>query len=423
MISMDEPTSFDFRGDRMSIKEIVDYLEVKKPRAWRDGHYPWQFRFEILHGLDDYTGFYYDTPLIGQIYGRSDTDVEKRGSCLPTSFEMAVEHLFPTPPRIWSLPPNTPQRIGGYTTITYPRSVIGKVQYDCSQNRLGELRLGGIRYPINQVMLHDIFRCNPMRMMSIINHSSLGIKIASNLNLLQESSRVEYTATEEPYHNLNSDSLERLTLVPSYVPTPYNYPNRMEFMGMFGLIDKMPGPVFETKDIRTWNIVRSLLQGRTPILTYKFCRPNLNLKPSSDEDGFLIYDERDWDLNEDRNYCDDFNPEEWPDMQGHAIVAIGLKKIDNELYFLINDPGPSLKMDIREGEFEFLHPDDPKLECGSQYWISESKLLKGRMSIDGLFEITRDANVLDSSAAVHEVSEFRMGRKVKENKIHRIVIL
>jgi hypothetical protein len=80
-------------------------------------------------------------------------------------------------------------------------------------------------------------------------------------------------------------------------------------------------------------------------------------------------------------------------------------------------------MDIREGEFEFLPPDDPKLECGSQYWISESKLLKGRMSIDGLFEITRDAKVLDSSAAVHEVSEFRMGRKVKENKIDRIVIL
>jgi hypothetical protein len=410
------------------LDEIISYLEENKPRAWKDGHYPWQFRFEILHGLDDYTGFYYDTPLIGQIYGRSDTDNEKRGSCLPTSFEMAVEHLFPTPPRIWSFSPNTPQRIGGYTTITYPRSVIGKVQYEGSQNKLGELRLGGIRYPINQVMLHDIFRCNPMRMMSIINRSSLGLKIASNLNLLQESCRVEYTATEEPYDNLNSVSLQRLTLVDDtifQIKSAAFWYNSEDVMLSFLMKNhsKLPGPVFETKDIRTWNIVRSLLQGRTPILTYKFCRPKLKLKPSSDEDGFPIYDERGWDLNEDRNHCDDFNPEEWPDMQGHAIVAIGLKKMGDELYFLINDPGPSLKMDIREGEFEFLLPDDPKLECGSQYWISESKLLKGRMSIDGLFEITRDAKVLDSSAAVHEVSEFRMGRKVKENKIDRIVIL
>jgi hypothetical protein len=405
-----------------TLEQIISYLEQEKPRAWRDGHYPWQLRFEILHGLDDYTGFYYDTPLIGQIYGSSDTDVEKRGSCLPTSFEMAVEHLFPTPPRIWSLPPNTPQRIGGYTTITYPRSVIGKVQYDSSQNRLGELRLGGIRYPINQVMLHDIFRCDPMRMMSIINRSSLGIKIASNMNLDPSSCRDEFAVVEKPYDNLELFPLQRLTLIQSFIGAPINF-DSMKFMMDIIKVDLLPSPVFNTKGTRTWNIVRSLLQGRTPILTYKFCRPKLKLKPSPFEDGFQIYDEKAWEIDEDRNHCDDFNPEDWPDMQGHAIVAIGLKKIDDELYFLINDPGPSLKMDIREGEFEFLLPDDPKLECGSQYWISESKLLEGRMSIDGLFEITRDAKVLDSSAAVHEVSEFRMGRKIKERPIDRIVIL
>ena len=38
--------------------EIISYLEENKPRTWRDGHYPWQFRFELLHGLDEYSGFY-----------------------------------------------------------------------------------------------------------------------------------------------------------------------------------------------------------------------------------------------------------------------------------------------------------------------------------------------------------------------------
>ena len=53
-----------------------------------------QFLFEQIHGIDEYNGFYYDNPNIGQIYDRSQSDSEKRGSCLPASFEMAVEHLF-----------------------------------------------------------------------------------------------------------------------------------------------------------------------------------------------------------------------------------------------------------------------------------------------------------------------------------------
>ena len=102
-----------------------------------------------------------------------------------------------------------------------------------------------------------------------------------------------------------------------------------------------------------------------------------------------------------------------------------MKKVDNELYFLINDPGPSAKIDIREGKFELPSPGDPMFKCGSRYWISESCLLEGRMSIDGLFEISRDYNVLNDSAEIHQVSEFRMGRKVKKKPINpwKIVIL
>ena len=182
--------------------------------------------------------------------------------------------------------------------------------------------------------------------------------------------------------------------------------------------------VFKTKEIRTWNIVRSLFQGRTPILTYQFPRPTFNFDPNP-IDGFPVvvsynYGENYWYLNQ---KSDDFNPDDWPEMQGHAIVAIGLKMINEELYFLINDPGPSLGLDIREAEFELLPPNDPKLACGSRYWISESELLTGRMSIDGLFEISRDFNVLEENAEIHEVSEFRMGRKNKKKPIERVVFL
>ena len=417
--------------------EIISYLDSEKPRAWRDGHYPWQFMFEILHGLDDYTGFYYNNPNIGQIYDRSDTDSEKRGSCVPASFEMAVEHLFPTPPRVWRSPNGLvrSEMYGGYSSKTIPRSTIGKVSYSGTNNPLGELIIGGIRYPINQPMLHDIFRCNPKRMMSIINNSSLGLTIASNLKLSKEICKMGFNEVEMPYNDFNPMVIERLTLVDKDI---MNIKSSIAwFNGESGSLnfvmnhDNLAGPVFETKDIHTWNIVRSLLQGRTPILTYRYPRPDPKFNNNSD--GFPIvtsyhYDEKYWYLNQEGD-SDDFNPEyipdDWPEMQGHAIVAIGLKKIGGELFFLINDPGPSLKMDIREGEFELLPPDDPKLKCGTQYWISENLLLRGRTSIDGLFEVSRDVKVLDESAEIHQVSEFRMGLKEKKKPFAplRIVIL
>ena len=414
--------------------EIISYLDSEKPPAWRDGHYPWQFMFEILHELGDYNGFYYENPNIGQIYDRSDTDPEIRGSCLPTSFEMAVEHLFPTPKYSHSF------------SNTLPRSTTGKVLYSGTNNTLGELILGGIRYPINQVMLHDIFRCNPKRMMSIINSSSMGIKVASSINLDSVDCRHEFGIAENPYHNIDLLSLEKLLRFSITGKSKHDDEGDNEFyikiyrtfklrplsllqttiFSSFLSTKELPGPVFESKDIRTWNIVRSLLQGRTPILTYRFPRPTLYFKNNSD--GFPIvtsykYDEKYCYLNNDGNEDEGFNPDEWPEMQGHAIVAIGLKKMKDELYFLINDPGPSLKIDIREGEFELLHPEDPKLACGSQYWISESNLLEGRMSIDGLFEISREIKVLEESADIHQVSELRMGLKEKKKPIKRIVIL
>ena len=396
--------------------EIISYLEEKKPKAWRDGHYPWQFIFELLHGLGEYSGFYYDNSNIGQIYDRSQSDSEKRGSCLPASFEMAVEHLFP--------PFGRNELDSDYHAKKIQRSKIGNVRYNGTKNNLGELVIGGIRYPINQPILHDMFRCDPVRMMSIMNKSLLGIKIASNLDLNPKSCRDEYRMVERPYHKIGQFGVSRLTLVESFLGTPVNW-TPLRFMIEIIKVDLLPSPIFTTKDNRTWNIVRSLLQGRTPILTYRFSRPKLNLKESSFDDDFQIFDKESMDVDYVTNLLSDFNPDEWPKMQGHAIVVIGLKKVDNELYFLINDPGPSAKIDIREGKFELPSPGDPMFKCGSRYWISESCLLEGRMSIDGLFEISRDYNVLNDSAEIHQVSEFRMGRKVKKKPINpwKIVIL
>ena len=174
--------------------------------------------------------------------------------------------------------------------------------------------------------------------------------------------------------------MSRLTLVESFLGTPANW-TPLRFMIEIIKVDLLPSPIFTTKDNRTWNIVRSLLQGRTPILTYRFSRPKLNLKESSFDDDFQIFDKESMDVDYVTNLLSDFNPDEWPKMQGHAIVVIGLKKVDNELYFLINDPGPSAKIDIREGKFELPSPGDPMFKCGSRYWISESCLLEGRMSI------------------------------------------
>ena len=399
-----------------TLDEIISYIEEKKPRAWRDGHYPWQFLFEQIHGIDEYNGFYYDNPNIGQIYDRSQSDSEKRGSCLPASFEMAVEHLF--------LPLGRNELDSDYHAKSIQRSKIGKIRFKGTKNSLGELVIGGISYPINQPILHDMFRCDPARMMSVMNKSELGIKIASNLHIDPKYCRYEYRMIEKPYHRITQLDVSRLTLVESFIGAPANF-NPMRFMIEMIKVDLLPSPVFTTRDNRTWNIVRSLLQGRTPILTYRFSRPQLNLKKSPFDDDFQICDEESMDVDDYTNNLDDFNPEQWPKMQGHAIVVIGLKKIDDELYFLINDPGPSAKIDIREGKFELLSPSDSMLKCGSRYWISERCLLEGRMSIDGLFEISRDYNVLNDSAEIHQVSEFRMGRKVKKKPIDssRIVIL
>ena len=401
-------------------------MEKEKPLSWRDGHYPWQVLFEMLHDVEEYNGFYYDNPLLGQIYGRSNTDPNKRGSCLPASFEMAVEHLYPIPERLWNHSPNTLQKVGGYSDETNPRSIIGKVRYSGTNSTLGELIIGGIRYPINQPILHDIFRCSPGRMMSVINHSSLGLKIASNLNLDPSICRSGFSKSEKPFDKFSFNSTERrLTMIPIFFSSlTWNNENGVQVL--FDMLKKhmLPCSVFNTKDIRTWNIVRSLFQGRTPILTYQFPRPNFKFKPDP-IDGFPVvvsydYGEIYWGLNQ---KSDEFNPDGWPEMQGHAIVAIGLKMINDELYFLINDPGPALKIDIRDAEFELLHPNDPKLACGSRYWIPESVLLSGRMSIDGLFEISRDFNVVEEDMNIYEISEFRMGRKKKEKPIERVVFL
>ena len=46
-----------------------------------------------------------------------------------------------------------------------------------------------------------MFRCDPARMMSVMNKSELGIKIASNLHIDPKYCRYEYSF-EKPYHRI-----------------------------------------------------------------------------------------------------------------------------------------------------------------------------------------------------------------------------
>ena len=354
-----------------------------------DGHDPWQIQFENLHHSSEYRGFYYDTPLIAQIYGRSDSERDLRGSCLPASFEMAVEHLYP---------PTDPL----YDNYA-PRSVLGRVRYRNGSayvhRTLNERVFGGMRYPMNQVMLHDVFRCNTHRMMRTINRSKLELMIAESTCLTRETAREDFKLAEL---SLRSD-----------IPTlPINPPKSM----VFGKYPVVTHAVFKSRDLRTWNLVRSLLQGRTPIITYEYPRPKLTLNLPKRADYPIVtevdVEEIDIDFVVDEDSC----------ICGHAVVVIGVRNgSGSELEFLINDPGPSPSIELREKPFG--SPYDMGYECGSQYWIPEGMLLEGRMGIVKLFEVSRDLKALDSGK-IHEYSEFRMGRKYKISpRIKRIKIL
>jgi len=263
-------------------------------------------------------GVKYEVKVIGQLFTGKSTE-PSRGSCLPTSFEMAA----------WHLKHKNFRNRGGECSVLgafnssrgppiLPRRRIGSMSTHSRYNFGKTYESTGNRYYWNQPLLHMMFRCNPARMLNLANNSDIDL-------------------------------------------------------GIWDCCRKEP---LEPDDI-----VASLNEGeRTPILTFRYPRPNIGIDPEN-ERGWIEFYSLDGIGVED---------EELPEDEGHAVVITGWKKGPDGLEFLVNDPGPGAGMKERELKLEYIDT----IDCGSKYWITEGALFDGRWSPVGLYEVYSNPEML-----------------------------
>jgi hypothetical protein len=255
-------------------------------------------------------------------------------------------------------------------------------------------------------------------MMRAVNDSSLELIITENSALIGREARADYLNSDDCLKVIPRCDWERWTLLEGY-----SFPiANLAFTPTIAIADEgveNPCSVFTTIDIRTWNLVRALFQGRTPIITYSFPRPHFIMSDIENDESDIPTVRK--PIQREEDIC--FEPDRDPEICGHAVVVVGVRNRLDCLEFRINDPGPSPAIDIRADPFTPIDPDE-EIPAGSRYWIPESFLLEGMMSIDSMFELSRETRALyDVDVKIHALGEFRLGRKSRKPRRDRLVML